>query len=257
MTDANKIIYGLIGHPLTHSFSYKFFNDKFKNEQINAEYRNFDIDSIIKLTGILNENVLIQGLNVTIPYKQQIIPYLTEIAPSARDIGAVNVIKIKRLHDKIITKGYNSDVIGFANSLMPMLKSHHSRALILGTGGASKAVAYVFERLGIQYKFVSRTTKSADNTITYSELNESVISTHTIIVNATPLGMFPHINECPDIPYEFITDKHICFDLIYNPGKTEFLKYSEKQGAEIKNGMEMLKLQALESWRIWNGNNEF
>lgn len=257
MTDANKIIYGLIGHPLTHSFSHKFFNDKFKNEQINAEYRNFDIDSITKLTGILNENVSIQGLNVTIPYKQQIIPYLTEIDPSARDIGAVNVIKIKRLHDKIITKGYNSDVIGFANSLMPILKSHHSSALILGTGGASKAVAYVFERLGIQYKFVSRTTKSADNTITYSELNESVISIHTIIVNATPLGMFPHINECPDIPYEFITDKHICFDLIYNPGKTEFLKYSEKQGAEIKNGMEMLKLQALESWRIWNRNNEF
>ena len=256
MTDANKIIYGLIGHPLTHSFSHKFFNDKFKNEQINAEYRNFDIDSIIKLTGILNENVLIQGLNVTIPYKQQIIPYLTEIDPSARDIGAVNVIKIKRLHDQIITKGYNSDVIGFANSLKPMLKSHHSSALILGTGGASKAVAYVFERLGIQYKFVSR-SKNADNAITYSELNESVISTHTIIVNATPLGMFPHINECPDIPYEFITDKHICFDLIYNPGKTEFLKYSEKQGAEIKNGMEMLKLQALESWRIWNGNNEF
>ena len=256
MTDANKIIYGLIGHPLTHSFSHKFFNDKFKNEQINAEYRNFDIDSIIKLTGILNENVLIQGLNVTIPYKQQIIPYLTEIAPSARDIGAVNVIKIKRLHDQIITKGYNSDVIGFANSLKPMLKSHHSSALILGTGGASKAVAYVFERLGIQYKFVSR-SKNADNAITYSELNESVISTHTIIVNATPLGMFPHINECPDIPYEFITNKHICFDLIYNPGKTEFLKYSEKQGAEIKNGMEMLKLQALESWRIWNGNNEF
>ena len=206
--------------------------------------------------GILNENVSIQGLNVTIPYKQQIIPYLTEIAPSARDIGAVNVIKIKRLHDQIITKGYNSDVIGFANSLKPMLKSHHSRALILGTGGASKAVAYVFERLGIQYKFVSR-SKNADNAITYSELNESVISTHTIIVNATPLGMFPHINECPDIPYEFITNKHICFDLIYNPGKTEFLKYSEKQGAEIKNGMEMLKLQALESWRIWNGNNEF
>ena len=166
------------------------------------------------------------------------------------------MIKIKRLHDQIITKGYNSDVIGFANSLKPMLKSHHSRALILGTGGASKAVAYVFERLGIQYKFVSR-SKNADNAITYSELNESVISTHTIIVNATPLGMFPHINECPDIPYEFITNKHICFDLIYNPGKTEFLKYSEKQGAEIKNGMEMLKLQALESWRIWNGNNEF
>ena len=256
MTDANKIIYGLIGHPLTHSFSNKFFNDKFKNEQINAEYRNFDIDSITKLTGILNENVSIQGLNVTFPYKQQIIPYLTEIAPSARDIGAVNVIKIKRLHDQIITKGYNSDVIGFANSLKPMLKSHHSSALILGTGGASKAVAYVFERLGIQYKFVSR-SKNADNAITYSELNESVISTHTIIVNATPLGMFPHINECPDIPYEFITNKHICFDLIYNPGKTEFLKYSEKQGAEIKNGMEMLKLQALESWRIWNGNNEF
>lgn len=250
MKDNNKI-YGLTGHPLTHSFSKDFFNTKFQKEKINAEYRNFDIDDISHLPGLLQTNKTICGLNVTIPYKQQVMHILDETDPTAAKIGAVNVIKIIRDKDgKAKTKGYNSDIFGFRESLRPLLGDHQRNALVLGTGGASKAVAFVLEELGIGFEYVSRT--KGTGRITYQDLTEDIIKSHTLIVNTTPLGMYPDITGYPAIPYQYITKRHLCFDLIYNPEETLFLKYSKEHGASIKNGMEMLELQALEAWRIWN-----
>lgn len=247
----NKKIYGLTGHPLTHSFSKDFFNTKFQKEKINAEYRNFDIDDISHLPGLLQTNKTICGLNVTIPYKQQVMHILDETDPTAAKIGAVNVIKIIRDKDGIVkTKGYNSDIFGFRESLRPLLSDHQRNALVLGTGGASKAVAFVLEELGIGFEYLSRT--KGTGRITYQDLTEDIIKSHTLIVNTTPLGMYPDITGYPAIPYQYITKRHLCFDLIYNPEETLFLKYSKEHGASIKNGMEMLELQALEAWRIWN-----
>lgn len=250
MKDNNKI-YGLTGHPLTHSFSKDFFNTKFQKEKINAEYRNFDIDDISHLPGLLQTNKTICGLNVTIPYKQQVMHILDETDPTAAKIGAVNVIKIIRDKDgKVKTKGYNSDIFGFRESLRPLLRDHQRNALVLGTGGASKAVAFVLEELGIGFEYVSRT--KGTGRITYQDLTEDIIKSHTLIVNTTPLGMYPDTTGYPAIPYQYITKRHLCFDLIYNPEETLFLKYAKEHGASIKNGMEMLELQALEAWRIWN-----
>ena len=245
---ANKI-YGLIGHPLGHSFSRSFFNEKFEKEGIDAEYMNFDLVDISKIKDIL-ENAQICGLNVTIPYKQQVFPFLSDINTAAKDIGAVNVIKFKKTNKGIETIGYNTDVIGFRKSISPLLNESHKRALILGTGGASKAVRYALKKMGIGYKFVSRT--KSDEVYTYEELNEQILKDYTIIINTTPLGMHPNIDNCPNIPYEFTSPNHVCFDLVYNPIETKFLRLAKEQGASIKNGLEMLHIQAIEAWKIWN-----
>lgn len=243
-------IYGLIGHPLGHSFSKKFFNEKFKNESIDAEYRNFDIDSIASFSAIIEEEQTLKGLNVTIPYKEQIIPYLDELSEEAQAIGAVNVIKISRQDGKVSLKGYNSDVIGFTDSIRPLLNDTHRKALILGTGGASKAIRYGLKKLGIDTTFVSRTPKHG--MLTYSDLSEEIMKEYTVIVNCSPVGMFPHTDECPDLPYHYMGSGHILYDLVYNPEETLFMRLGREHGAITKNGLEMLILQALASWKFWN-----
>lgn len=244
---ANKI-YGLIGAKLGHSFSKDFFSKKFAKEGISAEYRNFEIDNIEKFSDIIEYGVY--GLNITIPYKEQVIDFLDKIDPIAEKIGAVNVVKIVRNADNLETIGYNSDIVGFTESIRPLIENHHKKALILGTGGASKAVIEGLKLMNVKSQLVSRT--KSPNTITYSELSSNLLEEYTIIVNTTPLGMFPNTNSFPDIPYEFLSNKHLCYDLTYNPEETRFLKLSRDNGAKTKNGLEMLILQALESWRIWN-----
>lgn len=243
----NKI-YGLIGAKLGHSFSRNFFNNKFAKEGISAEYHNYEIENINEINDIIDSGVC--GLNVTIPYKEQVISFLDETDSIAARIGAVNVIKIIRKGSKIKTIGYNSDIIGFTESIRPLTESYHKNALILGTGGASKAVAEGLKLLNISSLLVSRTKK--ENAITYSEITADLMEDYKIIINTTPLGMFPNIDTCPSIPYEFLGDKHLCYDLTYNPEETKFLKLSHENGAKTKNGSEMLIIQALESWRIWN-----
>ena len=238
--------FGLIGFPLTHSFSQKYFTDKFQQEHIaDAEYLNFLIEKIEDIQQIF-ENKNLCGFNVTIPYKETIIPFLDELDLSASGVGAVNtVVFIKG--NKI---GYNTDVYGFENSLKPLLNENHNKALILGTGGSSKAVAYVLKKLGIDFQFVSRSKK--EYALTYADLKHQTILEHKLIINTTPLGMFPEIAAAPDIPYSFVTSEHLLFDLIYNPVETEFLKRGKQQAAQTKNGLEMLQLQAEKSWLIWN-----
>ena len=239
--------YGLIGYPLSHSFSKKYFTEKFLNESItDASYELYPIADISALIGLLAEDPALVGLNVTIPYKEKVIPYLSELSPVVEAIGACNCIKISK--GKLV--GYNTDVIGFEKSLKKKLRPHHTKALILGTGGSSKAVQFVLNNLGISYIKVSR-RKTAE-TITYEEIDEALLSTHTLIVNTSPLGMFPNIEECPAIPYQFLTASHYLFDLVYNPPKTTFLALGEKMGAAIENGSEMLVDQAEASWEIWN-----
>jgi len=240
--------YGLIGKSLKHSFSKDYFTDKFKKEGLNANYSLCELDSISNLDTIFANNW--QGLNVTIPYKEQIIPYLNEVDELATNIGAVNTIKFSQKKGKIELKGYNTDVIGFEQTLRPLLKSHHTQALVLGTGGASKAVTYVLNKLNISYSFVSR--KAGINKLAYDELNDEIITTHTLIINTTPLGMFPDIEGYPDIPYNAIGKRHLLYDLVYNPNKTLFLLKGEQRGAIIKNGLDMLVTQAEESYKIWN-----
>lgn len=245
-------VYGLIGFPLTHSFSKSYFNDKFAAEGIDAEYANFELPDIGDLMEVFDETPELSGLNVTIPYKEQIIPYMDELDEEARRIGAVNVVKVVRgdSDDDFNLIGYNSDVIGFRDSISPLLNPVRKRALILGTGGASKAVARGLETLGVEYLFVSRSARKG--VITYSDLTPEIMTEHKVIVNTTPLGMYPHVDECPDIPYECLTPEHLCYDLLYNPDVTLFMKKAAANGAETKNGLEMLLLQAFESWRIWN-----
>lgn len=243
-------LYGLIGHPLGHSFSKKFFNEKFQNEMIDAEYRNFDIDTIKSFPTIIEECSNLRGLNVTIPYKELIIPYLDELSEDAQAIGAVNVIKISRNHEGVHLKGYNSDVIGFTDSIRPLLKPFHKKALILGTGGASKAIRYGLYKLGIETCFVSRRPK--EGMLTYSDLTADIMAEYTVIVNCSPVGMFPHTDERPDLPYQLIGSHHILYDLVYNPDETLFMKSGKEQGATTKNGLEMLILQARAGWNFWN-----
>ncbi|MGM9841885.1 MAG: shikimate dehydrogenase family protein [Candidatus Limisoma sp.] len=241
--------YGLVGYPLGHSFSKDFFARKFAAEGTDAEYVNFEIDNISRIVEVLADGV--DGLNVTIPYKQQIIPYLDRIDPAAQRIGAVNVVKIERIGDgKVTTCGYNSDIVGFTESIRPMLDSRHRRALILGTGGASKAVCCGLEDLGLESTYVSR--RAGEGMLTYADLTEEVFKQYQVIVNTTPLGMYPHVDTLPDIPYSLLTPDYACFDLVYNPETTRFLHEAARNGAATRNGMEMLILQALESWRIWN-----
>lgn len=244
-------LYGLIGRVLGHSFSQSFFNQKFESENISARYINFELPSIDLLPAVISSHRNLAGLNVTIPYKEQIIPYLDALDPQAKEIGAVNVIKIYRQPDGSISlKGYNSDSIGFADSLRPMLNPEiHRKALILGTGGASKAVAHALKELGIESVKVSRTP--AGGSIGYDMVTPELLEEYKIIVNTTPLGMYPRVDECPDIPYAALTPDHICYDLLYNPGTTLFMKKAAEAGAQVKNGLEMLLLQAFVAWNIW------
>lgn len=248
--DTRKI-YGLIGFPLTHSFSKTYFNNKFESENINAEYLNFEIPDIGDLMEVVAEYPDLCGLNVTIPYKEQVIPYMDEMDADAAAIGAVNVIRfIRSKGDDLRFKGYNSDIVGFCDSIRPLLTPYRDKALVLGTGGASKAVVRGLQNLGVESQLVSRDKK--EGAITYGEIDAEIMATHKIIVNTTPLGMYPHVDECPDIPYGMLTPQHLCYDLLYNPDVTLFMKRAREMGAEVKNGLEMLLLQAFESWRIWN-----
>lgn len=240
-------LFGLLGRNISYSFSSGYFNEKFNDLGLkNHSYVNFDIPTIDDFSTLPTQEI--QGMNVTIPYKEEIIPFLNEIDSEAKEIGAVNTIKFL---DSGMLKGYNTDVFGFKNSLKPLLKLHHTKALILGTGGASKAVKYALDALQIQSVFVSRTPIN-NNQISYSQLNESIIGEYTVVINCTPLGTFPETDLCPDLPYQFIGSKHLLYDLIYNPSETTFLKKGKEKGAIIKNGLEMLQLQAEKSWQIWN-----
>jgi len=241
--------YGLIGHPLSHSFSKKYFTEKFEKENIiNCSYELFDIENINQFSEILEKTPNLKGLNITIPYKEKIIPFLTEIDETAKAIGAVNTIKI--LNESKL-KGYNTDYYGFKKSLKPFLDINHERALIFGTGGASKTVKFVLNELNIDCLLVSRNPKN-DNEISYNDVNEYVIKYHQIIINTTPIGMFPNTKDYPKFDYKNLTSKHLLYDLIYNPTETEFLKKGKQQGCITLNGLQMLKLQAEKSWRIWN-----
>lgn len=243
--------YGLIGYPLTHSFSKRFFNEKFEKEGINALYENFELKEISWFPDVIRNNPDLKGLNVTIPYKEQVIPYLDELNDAAREIGAVNTIKINRSGEKFFLKGFNTDTYGFETSLKPLLQDHHKKALILGTGGASKALKYVLNKLGIEYLSAS-IEELKENEIRYEEIDENIMKERLLIINATPLGTYPKTERFPPIPYEFITDKHLLFDLVYNPEVTEFMKRGKEEGAAVKNGYEMLLQQALKSYEIWN-----
>lgn len=239
--------FGLIGKDIDYSFSRSHFSKKFKNEGLKHTYENFDIDTIDKFPEIINSTKKLRGLNVTIPYKEAVIPYLTKLHKTAKKIGAVNTIKITK-KGKLI--GYNTDYFGFKKSIQPHLKPHHKKALILGTGGASKAIAYALKTLNIEYKYVSRKATS-NNVFGYNSLTKKDIHSHQIIINCTPLGTYPKTNECPDIPYDGIEKTHLVFDLIYNPEETKFLNIAKLKGATTCNGSKMLELQAEKAWRIW------
>lgn len=241
--------FGLIGKPLVHSFSQRYFTQKFQEESIDAAYGLYELDKIEDLKLLLQQKVF-SGLNVTIPYKQSVLPYLSELDETARAVGAVNVIKFVRRSGEVVLKGYNSDVIGFHDSLVPLLRPYHKRALVFGTGGASKAVEYVLSRLGIEVQLVSRQAK--DSVLSYEQITPEVLQSYQILVNATPLGTFPQVDTCVDIPYQNITNKHLLYDLVYNPQETLFLRYGKERGAQVMNGYAMLRGQAEAAWEIWN-----
>ena len=243
-------IYGLIGYPLGHSFSISYFNEKFQNEGINAKYVNFEIPSIENLQEILASTPNLRGLNVTIPYKQKVISYLDFVSPEARAIGAVNVIRVEHKGNQIILKGFNSDVIGFTQSIEPMLEPFHKKALILGTGGGAKAIDFGLRSLGLETVFVSRYERPG--TVKYGKITAEDIQEYNVIVNCTPCGMYPHTNECPNLPYEAMDSHTLLYDLIYNPDETMFMHKGIERGATVKNGLEMLLLQAFASWEFWN-----
>lgn len=244
--------YGLIGYPLKHSLSVEYFNNKFRSEHIDAEYKNFEISDLKEFKFILHENPELCGLNVTLPYKMDIIPLLDSVTDNARNIGAVNVIKFKRggRSTKPHLEGHNSDITGFKQSIEPLLNESHRKALILGTGGASKAIYHGLRKLGLDSMFVSRTKEASG--ITFEEITPEIIEEHTVIINATPLGMYPETDTCPNIPFQYLTPNHLLYDLIYNPDETLFMQKGKVAGATVKNGLEMLLLQAFISWEIWN-----
>lgn len=239
---------GLIGHPVSHSFSKKYFAQKFAKENIKGyDYQLFDLPSAEELPQLIETHPNLMGLNVTIPHKQTILPFLNEIDTNAQAIGAVNVIKI----EGGLLKGYNSDYYGFKTSLLNQIKQERPKALVLGTGGASKAVKIALEHLGISYQLVSRTAKSED-VLRYAQLTEKAITEHHLLINTTPLGTSPNTEACPAIPYHALTTQHYLHDLVYNPAETLFMKKGKARGASVKNGLEMLELQAEKSWEIWN-----
>lgn len=244
--------YGLLGYPLKHSFSQRYFTRKFLEEHIDAAYLNFEIQDIAEISQIIIENPELIGLNVTLPHKETVINYLTEMDGEAENIGAVNVVKIYRHAEGTIRmKGYNTDITGFTKPLESLVnKGIHKKALILGTGGASKAVFHGLKKMGIDPLFVSRTPK--EGAISYQDLDKDLMGEYTVIVNASPVGTFPDVAEAPDIPYEYISSRHLLYDLVYNPAETKFLRLGKERGAIIKNGAEMLEIQAIEAWKIWN-----
>ncbi|WP_047546025.1 shikimate dehydrogenase family protein [Psychroserpens sp. Hel_I_66] len=239
---------GLIGKDISYSFSKQFFTEKFKNEKLAFNYENFDLEHISEFPKLLTNNHSIVGFNVTIPYKEQIIPYLHRLNKKAEKIGAVNTITIDK--EGVLT-GFNTDCYGFKKSIKPYLKPHHKKALILGTGGASKAIAYTLKKLKIEFDYVSRTKKTGV-TFTYDTLSSEILSKYAIVINCTPIGTHPNIAESPDIPYDGITDQHLLYDLIYNPSETTFLKLGKSKGAQTCNGYKMLEFQAEKAWKIWN-----
>nr|WP_317631358.1 shikimate dehydrogenase [uncultured Flavobacterium sp.] len=245
----NKKLYGLIGKNISYSFSPTYFKNKFNNLQLkNHKYKIFDLETIEELPNLLTEkNENLKGLNVTIPYKETVIPFLNKLSKNATTIGAVNTIKISKSGK---TKGYNTDYYGFKKSLEPLLKKQHKKALILGTGGASKAVAFALKKLKIEYDFVSR--EPNEYQFSYAELNHEIFDEYTIIINTTPIGTTPNVDQAPELDYTLFTKQHIAYDLIYNPEETLFLKLARKNGAQTKNGLEMLELQAEKAWKIWN-----
>ena len=295
---ARRALYGLIGFPLGHSFSRGFFTEKFAREGIDAEYLNFEIPDASMLLDVIRENPGLRGLNVTLPHKQAVIPLLDELSDEAREIGAVNVIRIEtpsnspfrgRTQEDLpiegewkgaVLKGFNSDIIGFTESIKPLLKPWHRKALVLGTGGASKAICVGLQRLGLEWTYVSRKSLTPGPSpvgegrnqqptplshgrgvggeagskvrLSYSDLTAEVMQAHTVIVNCSPVGMFPKVDAAPAIPYEYLTPQHLLFDCVYNPEDTLFMQKGRAQGATVKNGLEMLHLQALASWRFWN-----
>ncbi len=257
--------FGLIGYPLSHSFSQKFFTEKFLQENIvNANYTNFPIPSIESFAALWKKNPNLEGLNVTIPYKKEVIPFLQHSSAVVQEIHACNCIR--KFNNELY--GYNTDVIGFEKSLLPFLEPHHTHALILGTGGAAAAVQWVLQELNIQFQLVSRKGNAIDgntleentleknaemkSSISYEQLNKSLVESHTLIINTSPLGMFPNVNEAPPIAYEGITAKHHLYDLVYNPTETLFMQKGLEKGATVQNGLAMLHIQAEESWAIWN-----
>lgn len=242
--------YGIIGKKLSHSFSKSYFEKKFTEHKLEGHsYSNFELDNISLFPGLIKDNPGLKGLNVTNPYKEEVMQYLTDISDEAKEIGAVNCIKITE--NKLV--GYNTDVYGFSQSIKPFLDTNHQRALILGTGGAAKAAAYALKKIGVDVYFVtSAQIKKTENCFFYSELNEIIMHAFKLIVNATPLGMYPNVNSVPDIPYQFITKENLSYDMIYNPEQTEFLKKSKEKRAIVVNGLSMLHLQAEKGWEIWN-----
>ena len=238
--------YALIGYPLVHSFSRQYFTEKFTRENIDARYLNMEMESVSHLAETIKSHPRLKGLNVTIPHKQSAMPLLHSISDEAREIGAVNCIRIEG--DTLI--GYNTDVLGFERSIKPLLKPWHKRALVLGTGGASKAVVYGLKRLGVEPVPVSRTPQ--EGMLVYEELTPQVMEKHTVVVNCTPLGTFPKVEGCPPIPYIYIGARHLLYDLVYNPAETLFMQKGKTRGATVKNGLEMLHLQAEAGWEIWN-----
>jgi shikimate dehydrogenase len=241
-------LFGLIGYPLSHSFSKKYFSEKFEKEGLtDCRYELFQIDSIEKFPGILQVHPELEGLNVTVPYKRQVLSYLDSAENISAELDACNCIDIK--NGKLI--GYNTDIIGFEKSFTPLLKLYHKKVLVLGNGGAAAAVIFVLKKLAIDFIIVSRELHD-NSALTYQDIDERVMRECHIIINTTPAGMYPNATTCPAIPYRFISEKHLLYDLVYNPAKTLFLQKGEERGATIKNGEEMLILQAEESWRIWN-----
>ncbi|KZS40229.1 shikimate dehydrogenase [Aquimarina aggregata] len=241
-----KKIYGLLGRDIGYSFSKGFFTEKFTKENLDCEYNNFDLKQIESFKEVINDPS-IQGLNVTIPYKEEVVSYLDNLDTVAKEIGAVNVIKFEK--DKKLT-GFNSDYYGFTEALKPLLNKSIKKALILGTGGASKAIAYALDKLGITHTFVSRNPDF--NELSYIDLDEDIMNEYRLVINCTPLGTHPNIEDFPNIPYEYITENHVFFDLIYNPAETTFMKKGKEKGAKVSNGLQMLILQAQKSWEIWN-----
>lgn len=239
--------FGLLGYPLSHSFSQKYFTDKFVRLGLtDCVYENFSLPDITALSDVLLSKKDLRGFNITIPYKKQVLAFVDEVSPVVKAIGACNCVNIK--NGKRV--GHNTDVVGFEQSLRPFLKAHHTRALVLGTGGASAAVVYVLQKMGIAVQYVSRS--ASDQAIAYEQVDEVLLSSHHLIVNTTPLGMYPNLEDCPPLPYQFLTPLHHLYDLIYNPAETRFLANGKAKGATVQNGQEMLVLQAEESWRIWN-----
>ena len=242
--------FGILGYPLGHSFSKKYFTDKFKNDGVNADFLNFELPAISEFPKVLNQHKNLKGFCVTIPYKQDVIQFLDEIDPLAKRIGAVNSVQIIRDANKAKLVGYNTDIHGFMDSLKPFLKDAKPKALILGTGGVSKAVATGLEELEIPYTFVSRT--AGENKLSYEMLTSQIMEDYHLIVNCTPLGTFPKDDTCPNIPYQFLTKNHFLYDVVYNPAETLFMKKGAEKGAQTLNGLQMLHLQAERNWEIWN-----